>query len=71
MPSLRLTEAERRELRRVLKSYVSDLRMEISNTDSFDFRQGLKRREALLKRLLEQLRRRQGVRTARPRKAIS
>jgi hypothetical protein len=42
-------------LREVLESYISDLRMEISNTDSMDFRQGLKSREEFLKRLLQQL----------------
>jgi hypothetical protein len=42
-------------LRRVLEDYVSDLRMEIANTDSQDFRDDLKDREALLKGILERL----------------
>ena len=39
-------------LRRILKSYLSDLRVEISNTDSFAFRQGLKEDEVHIKSLL-------------------
>jgi hypothetical protein len=43
-------------LERVLSSRLGDLRMEISNTDSYEFRQGLKADEARLKALLERLR---------------
>ena len=42
-------------LRAILESYLSDLRMEISHTDSMDFREGLKRREVFLKKLLREL----------------
>lgn len=42
-------------LREVLESYLSDLRMEIADTDSMDFREGLKRQEDFLKRFLRQL----------------
>lgn len=52
MIQINLTEAEAVDLREVLESYLSELRMEIANTDSMDFREGLKRREQLLKRLL-------------------
>ena len=55
MPQITLTPEEMVELRQVLDSYVSDLRMEIANTDQMDFREGLKSREELLKRLLKQL----------------
>jgi hypothetical protein len=55
MPQLELTPEEVRELTEVLTSYLSDLRMEVAGTDNFDFRQNLKRREALLKRLIEHL----------------
>jgi hypothetical protein len=41
--------------RRLLSSYMSNLRMEIADTDSWQFRQNLKREEALLKKLMEQL----------------
>jgi hypothetical protein len=43
-------------LERVLSSRLGDLRMEISNTDSYEFRQDLKADEARLKALLERLR---------------
>jgi hypothetical protein len=43
-------------LERVLSGRLGDLRMEISNTDSYDFRQDLKADEARLKALLERLR---------------
>ena len=33
-----LTEQERNELRLALKIYVTDLRMEISHTDRYEFR---------------------------------
>jgi hypothetical protein len=39
----------------VLNSYLSDLRMEIANTDSMQFRENLKREEVFLKKLLQQL----------------
>jgi hypothetical protein len=55
MPQLTLTDEEAGTLRRVLEEYVSDLRMEIADTDSMDFRDQLKREEAFLKRLIEQL----------------
>jgi hypothetical protein len=50
-----LTPEEAAALRRVLSSYVSDLVTEIAHTDSWQFRQNLKREEALLKTLMEQL----------------
>jgi hypothetical protein len=55
MITLELSPKEADMLRDILVSYVSDLRMEISNTDSMDVREGLKEREVLLKRLIQQL----------------
>ena len=55
MAQLTLTDQEAATLRRVLEQYVSDLRMEIADTDSMDFRDQLKREEAFLKKLIEQL----------------
>ena len=55
MPTLQLTDQEGSTLHCVLTQYVSDLRFEISNTDSYDFRQDLKHTEALLKRLISDL----------------
>jgi hypothetical protein len=50
-----MTRAEAAALRDILSSYLSDLRMEIADTDSMQFREGLKGQEALLWKLLEQL----------------
>jgi hypothetical protein len=55
MTAFDLNEREREALRGVLEEYVSDLRMEISNTDSQNFRDELKDREALLKGILGRL----------------
>jgi hypothetical protein len=56
MTRLELTPEDARILYDVLESYLSDLRMEIANTDSYDFRQMLKQREDVLKRAIAQLR---------------
>jgi hypothetical protein len=50
-----LTREEAATLRGVLNSYLSDLRMEIADTDSMQFRDDLKREEGTLKKLLQQL----------------
>lgn len=42
-------------LRHVLESYLSDLRMEIAHTDSFDFRDMLKERKAVIRKVLGEL----------------
>ena len=55
MVQISLTAEEAATLREVLQTYVSDLRMEIAGTDAMDFRERLKKEEAFLKRLLEQL----------------
>jgi hypothetical protein len=55
MPDLKLSDEEAKTLQNVLSEYLSDLRMEIADTESFDLRQELKRTEALIKRLLSQL----------------
>ena len=55
MTAFDLNEREREALQGVLEEYVSDLRMEISNTDSQDFRDELKDRESLLKGILGRL----------------
>ena len=44
------TEAE--VLRMVLESYLSDLRMEIANTDSLDYREMLKARKMVLRKVV-------------------
>ena len=49
---LDLTADELEALVGVLKSYLSDLRMEISGTDSQDFRDMLKERKRVLEKVL-------------------
>lgn len=61
MTRLELTDHETAELCDVLASYLSDLRMEIADTDTQDFRERLKAREALLKDLLRRLGREPGT----------
>jgi len=55
MATLTLTDDEAATLKEVLEIYLSDLRMEISDTDRKDFRDGLKRTKELLTRLVGQL----------------
>ncbi|HXV77187.1 MAG TPA: hypothetical protein VD788_12790 [Candidatus Polarisedimenticolaceae bacterium] len=55
MIELRLTDEQAAVLRRILASEVSDLGMEIADTDSFDYRSGLKRTKRLALELLERL----------------
>lgn len=55
MPTLNLNAQETRILAEVLTDYVSDLRMEIANTDSLEVRDELKEREVFLKSLLSRL----------------
>jgi hypothetical protein len=53
--SLSITPADADLLREILEGALGDLRMEIADTDSYDFRQALKRKESLLHRLLDDL----------------
>lgn len=46
---------ERDTLVETLTTTLSDLRYEIGNTDSYDYRQGLKAKEAKLERVVEAL----------------
>lgn len=55
MIQLDLTAEEQEILRTVLESYHSDLRMEIADTDSQDFREMLKERKAVVRKVLEAL----------------
>jgi hypothetical protein len=54
--TIQITDAEAEILRSVLEEYISDLRMEVSNTDSMDLREQLKHKEEVLKRLADHLR---------------
>lgn len=55
MIQLSLTLEEAMELREVLRLYVSDLRMEIADTEAMGLREELKEQEAFLKRLIARL----------------
>jgi hypothetical protein len=55
MAHITFTPEEAAALRDILRNYLSDLRMEIADTDSMQFREKLKHEEVLLKKLLQQL----------------
>ena len=55
MVQLDLTQEERDELVSVLRSSLSDLRMEISATDGVEYRDALKVRKELLVKVLAEL----------------
>lgn len=50
-----LSDVEAATLRDALDSYLSDLRMEIADTDRMDFREGLKEQRKILEGLLQRL----------------
>lgn len=52
---LELQPLELEALRQVLRSYLDDLRTEISHTDTRDFRESLKSQQAMLEKLLRQI----------------
>lgn len=52
---MELNEKEAKLLHDILESDLSDLRMEISNTDSQTFKEGLKEKEGLMSGLLKKL----------------
>lgn len=52
---LTLQDGEAALLERLLTQTLGDLRMEISNTESYDMRQGLKRDEDAIKSMIRRL----------------
>lgn len=56
MISLDLSQEESHILVDVLTDDLSDIRMEIADTDARDFREQLKRRKAVIERVLSSLR---------------
>jgi len=52
MVRIELDPNEAQVLRTVLESYLSDLRMEIADTDSMDFREQLKARKMILRKVV-------------------
>ncbi len=55
MIQLSLSSEEAEKLKLILSEYLSDLRMEIADTDQQDYREKLKEKEVFLKLLLVQL----------------
>jgi hypothetical protein len=55
MAQITLEPEEAQYLAQALRSYISDLRMEVAGTDSYDFREALKKQEAVLNHVLAQL----------------
>jgi len=57
MRRIELDEREAEVLGEILRDYISDVRMEIADTDSQEFRDDLKQRETIAKDLLGRLER--------------
>ncbi|MDH3973624.1 MAG: hypothetical protein OEV42_05030 [Deltaproteobacteria bacterium] len=55
MAKLILTGKEEMMLKEILESYLSDLRMEVADTDSKKYREALKEQEAFLKDVISRL----------------
>jgi hypothetical protein len=55
MIQIMITEEEQALLTVLLENAISDLRTEIVDTDRLDYREMLKNRKALLKKLLQEL----------------
>ena len=55
MTTLKLTSEQKETLKESLISYLSDLRMEMADTDNSKFRQGLQHKKELLNEVLAQL----------------
>lgn len=53
--SIELSEEDADILKEALQSYLSDLRMEIADTDRMEFRDALKHRKSALIRVVEML----------------
>ena len=66
MVQLVLTAEETTLLRETPTSYLSDLRMEIADTEAMDFREALKQRKVFLERLLQTLSQEQVSQSAVP-----
>jgi len=55
MASLEFSQQEIDMLNKIVKSYLSELRMEIADTDQSSFKNGLRKEEELLNKLIEKL----------------
>ena len=54
---LNLTDSESSALRKILECYLSDLRMEVADTEDAEFRERLKQEEAVIGQILGALKR--------------
>ncbi len=55
MIKIDLTKEEQKELAFILESILGELRMEIAHTDRMDFRELLKKRKRIVRKLLDTL----------------
>jgi hypothetical protein len=55
MASLEFSQQEIDMLNKIVKSYLSELRMEIADTDQLSFKKELRKEEELLNKLIEKL----------------
>lgn len=55
MVQIELNSQEVEMMKEIIEGYLSDLRMEIADTDRMDFRENLKKKEGFLKSLLQRL----------------
>lgn len=65
MVQIELTPTEADILKTVLESYLSDLRMEIGDTDSMDFREELKAKKMVLRKVVALINAGRGLAEAR------
>lgn len=54
--SINLSDSEKEILSEVLESYLSDMSMEITDTDSMDYREKLKARRTVIQKILKEIR---------------
>jgi len=55
MESLEFSQQERDMLNKIVKSYLSELRMEIADTDQLSFKKDLRKEEDMLNNLINKL----------------
>ncbi len=55
MIQIELSNEESEILKEILEGYLSDLRMEIADTDKMDFREKLKKKEVFIKDLIQRI----------------
>jgi hypothetical protein len=53
--TIKLSDSETEILSEVLESYLSDMSMEISDTDKMDYREKLKARRTVIRKILKEI----------------